>query len=733
MKWQFSRLWLVFFLFIPLSFLQAQEPKAPRPGLGLALSGGGAKGIAHIGVLKVLEEVGLRPDYISGTSMGSIIGGLYAIGYSPEQIEEIALSLDWDKMISDQISRQNISIEEKEEEAKYVFAFPIVKGSVELPKGLVSGQNISAMLSHLTWSVHGEKDFNEFPVPFRCIATDIERIEPVVLDSGFLPDAIRASMAIPTAFTPVEIGDRLLVDGGVLRNIPASDVKEMGADVIIGVDVTFGLYKRRELNDAFHIMEQATTFQMAQTNEQQRQICDLVISPDIENFGNFDFGYADTLIALGEAAARRNLPRLKALADSLNAFAPPRKPMKMQSNLRAIFVTKVEIQGLNRVSEHVVRGNLKIKDSSWVSTQRLEKGIERVYGTRFFERVSYKIQPEGIGAKLIISVIERSYNYFKVGINYDNHLAAAILLNTTFRNVLGEGSKLLLDLRLSKDPAFRATYSIHTTLRPNIGFVSRLWYNDFEANYYQQGDLAAIYNLGHLTGEFELQSGFSNRFAVSAGIRGESLFIDPQLDINDTVNLNFSLASLYSRINYDNLDRIDFPNNGARLSARFSRSLKAIDKSDLAHDQTFWQVTMQYEKYFSLLPRWVVAARLHGGHVAGGKIHPAFLMYLGDEIQRENNIFPFIGIDFMQYSGKSMLAAGLESRIELWDNKFLLLEGNVARHSQELKTLLKPDGLIYGWGVGVGLRSIIGPIEFVLSQSNKKQRFTGRLKIGYSF
>ncbi|NJK97054.1 MAG: hypothetical protein HC905_20920 [Bacteroidales bacterium] len=189
---------LILFFFIQVD-LPAQD-KGKRPQVGLVLSGGGAKGLAHIGVLKVLEEIGMPVDYISGTSMGSVVGGLYACGYSAKRIEYITRHLNWTELLLDEISRKNISIEEKEDFERYVGEFPIVKGRVAIPRALVDGQKVSMMLSHFTWPVHTINNFDSLPIPFRCIATDIENVRPVVLKNGFLPDAIRASMAIPSFF-----------------------------------------------------------------------------------------------------------------------------------------------------------------------------------------------------------------------------------------------------------------------------------------------------------------------------------------------------------------------------------------------------------------------------------------------------------------------------------------------------------------------------------------------------
>jgi len=313
-----------FLPFALVGILAAHTPAQempPRPRVGLAFSGGGAKGFAHIGVLKVLEELGLPIDCITGTSMGSVIGGLYAIGYTTDSLTALARRKDWPQFFNDAATRRDLPMEEKLWDGRYFATFPIRKGNVQLPGGLVAGQKISALLSRLTWSVHHLTDFRELPIPFACVATDLETGEAVTLDHGFLPEAIRASIAIPTVFTPVKLNNRLLVDGGLTRNLPAVDVRQLGADIVIGVDVGAPLSSEEKLNSFFSIIDQISSFRAAEINTVQRQSCDILITPELTGLTAGSFDRADTLIKRGEMAARRLLPRLRARGLIANAGA----------------------------------------------------------------------------------------------------------------------------------------------------------------------------------------------------------------------------------------------------------------------------------------------------------------------------------------------------------------------------------------------------------------------------
>ncbi|NJO69863.1 MAG: hypothetical protein HC830_11805 [Bacteroidetes bacterium] len=285
---------------------------------------------------------------------------------------------------------------------RYVGEFPIVKGRVAIPRALVDGQKVSMMLSHFTWPVHTINNFDSLPIPFRCIATDIENVRPVVLKNGFLPDAIRASMAIPSFFSPIEIDGMLLVDGGILRNFPVQDAKEMGADIIIGVEVSANLYTKDQLNSVVRIMDQVSSFQAARSNAEQAALCDILIKPDIGNYNMFSFEDIDSLILNGERAARKMLPQLKALVDSLKQFQYRYTRLRIPPDLDSIYIKSIHYEGLDKVSKNLVKGNFEIRDTGWIKLQELEHGIERLYGTRFFERVNYRLNPSLEGSELTL-------------------------------------------------------------------------------------------------------------------------------------------------------------------------------------------------------------------------------------------------------------------------------------------------------------------------------------------
>ncbi|MBN2830546.1 MAG: patatin-like phospholipase family protein, partial [Candidatus Cloacimonetes bacterium] len=354
-----------------------------RPKIGLVLSGGGAKGIAHIGVLKVLEEYGIKPDYISGTSMGAIIGALYSIGYTPDELESLIFEQNWPSLMTDKRERINLSLIELENDSKYQLNFPIDNWTISLPSGLVNGQNVITLLSSLTIPVHGIENFNELPIPFCCVGTDLETGKSVVMDHGTLSEAIRGSMSIPTAFSPSEWEEYLLLDGGLVNNFPVEEVRKMGAEIIIGVDISQSFAKRKELNNMVSVITQAISFRGYASTEEQRQYCDILIEPNLEDYNLLSFDKLRDIYNIGEYAARQKVPEIQALASILKEYN--RKRVKFPSKFKDDFLIKgIKFEGLKSIPTSAVRGWININTPAVVSVSKIESSIQRLISSRNF-------------------------------------------------------------------------------------------------------------------------------------------------------------------------------------------------------------------------------------------------------------------------------------------------------------------------------------------------------------
>jgi len=700
-------------------FSSLAQDTQPRKKIGLALSGGGAKGLAHVGVLKVLEEIGVPIDYIAGTSMGSIVGALYAIGYGVDELEKLALTTDWAGMFNDDISRRYIAMEEKIWDGRYITSFPIKKRSVKLPSGIVAGQKIANFLSRLTWSVHHISDFKQLPIPFVCVATDIITGEAVAIDSGFLPDAIRASMAIPTLLTPISMQDYLFVDGGLVRNLPAEDVKRLGADIIIGVDVSFTLLPPEDINSFLDIITQSLSFVEAQSRNKQYSLCDVLIQPDMEGMGMFSFRQAENLIQRGEAAARQMAPRIKALLDSLDIDAQDRY-IFIPPQVDSIYINNLKISGLQDVSKRMVLAGLNFNTPGWISATSLEQSIDRLYSSQFFERVTYELIPSDKGSSLIIHVIEKTINMFRFGLRYDSYFKAALLLNTTFRNFAEHGSNLVIDLRLGEESQIDFQYFVHTGLKRRVGLHARANYTTRTIDFYKNKQRESSMRVRSVTGESMFGSMFSTNVITGFGIKGEYSDIQPRIGPIDLAGQLNRFLAIYGLIWTDTFDRTLFPRNGHSM---YLRSTFADDR--VASNVSFVHHHLNWKGVIPLSPKTSALSRLQIGASAGSKIPLTYLFFLGGADS-------FEGLKYQERSGKHVQTFQLGIQHEIMSNRFILIRGNIGNTSNRWQNLFIRSRYVTGIGVTGGAVTPIGPIELTV-MGGSEHRLMLYFNLGYKF
>jgi len=367
------------------------------PRLGIALAGGGAKAAAAIGVLKVLKREGIPVSFVAGTSMGAGVGGMYAAGYSPDEIEKIFLANDWNDIFNDTPSRAFLTQEQKDAGSRYLLEFTFRDGMFRLPSGLTAGQKLMNLVASKTLaaSFEADLDFDRLPIPFRAVATDIETGNAVILSHGLIHEAIRASMAIPLVFQPIELDGKLLVDGGLVNNLPVDVVKAMGADVVIAVDSSSQPDDRQKLTSLFEIMNQSISMPIRKESDRQAALANLVIVPDTTAFSFTEFPAMKQIIAQGEAAAQAALPRIREL------MKPKQAPSVAVDNFR---ITNLEIQGNNIVSE----SRLRLAMALILSPRDIRKTLAQVYGVGPFSDVALTLEREGAGYRAVLTVVENA-------------------------------------------------------------------------------------------------------------------------------------------------------------------------------------------------------------------------------------------------------------------------------------------------------------------------------------
>jgi len=719
-------------LFIPLlASAQSTIPKTNlRPKVGLVLSGGGAKGFAHIGALKVLEEVGIQPDFIGGTSMGSIIGGLYSIGYDAKMLHDLVLKVDWDELLNDKISRRNLSIDEKAEDSRYILSFPVRKKRIELPAGLRSGQNVTNMLSKLTSSAFGYKSFIEFPTPFFCMAADIETGQQVILQDGYLPDAMRASMSIPTLFTPFELNDRLLVDGGLLNNFPVDVMKQHGADIIIGIDVQRNLYSKKELTSIRKIVDQMGSFLRNQSNIVNRKLTNYLIMPNLSHYSITDFTKADSMMEAGEQAARKMLPQFKLLADSLNqlGIARPKIPRVMIPD--RIPIREIKYEGLSKVPWRVVQNRLGIYIGDTLSVEDLSNAIDKVYASQYFDMVTYKLEPKDDGICLIVRLVEKDYGLFRVGIHYDNDFEASILFNAEFRNLLINGTKLSVDVGLGKNPRFSLLYYLNRGRWPNVGLSVKS--NALDVYSFDNlGDRTASFRYSEALIDLYTETILGNSSSIGFGVQYESINLSPSVISQRTGTIEESFLNLNSFFKVDTYDKAFYPSKGASLWME-AKLIKGIDENSVFKPSFVFDA--RYRNAFKISSKISIIPSLNVGVAISDSLPYQYRSFIGGANYGQfRNIFPFVGMNFMQRSDYSALVAGCDLQYEFHHNHFLILKYNIGKTEHKPENLLLIANSIQGIGLTYGYNSPLGPIEFTVMASNYTNKLLTFINLGYWF
>ncbi len=725
---------LLLLLFVSPSLIFAQQTDSIlniRPKVGLVLSGGGAKGFAHIGVIKVLEEAGIRPDFVGGTSMGSIIGGLYALGYDSESLKRLIAKVNWDELLNDKVSRRDFSIEEKGEDGRYIFSFPFRKKRFEMPAGLRSGQNISNLLSKLTSPAYRFTKFDEYPIPFYCVAADIEQGQSVLLNSGYLSDAMRASMSIPTLFTPIEINNRLLVDGGLFNNYPADIMKQQGADIIIGVDVQRTLFTKNELRSIKRVVEQMGNFLRNQTTLDNRKITDYLIQPEVKHYSITDFEKADSIIDSGERAARKILPSLLKLVDTLNTMGPaPRKipPAVMPDQL---IVRAIKYEGLKNVPERVVQNRLDIYVGDTVSIEELSKAIDRTYASQYFDIVTYKLEPKDDGICLVVRMIEKDYGLMRMGVHYDTDFEASLLFNADFRNVFINGSKLSVDLGLGRNPRFSLLYYLNNGRWPNIGTSIKTNILDVY-NYDGDGNKTASYRYSEMLIDVFAETIINNSMSAGFGGQFEMSSLRKAISPFQLGNVEQAFFNVYAFYKVDTYDRAFFPRKGGSLWIE-GKIVNGINKEVNEFDPATI-FTLKYRNAFKLSRNFSIIPSLNIGTAIADTLPFQHRYFLGGaNFGESRQIFPFMGMNLMQLSDYSALAFGCDFQYEFHRNNFLILKYSMGKTARKAEKLLYLSDAYQGIGLTYGYNSPIGPIELSMMISNRTKRLLSFINLGYWF
>ncbi len=555
----------------PARSLRAQDPP-PRPKIGLALGGGGARGIAHIGVIRALEEMNIPIDYIAGTSMGSIAGGLYACGFTPDEMEAVIESIKWETLFQDAPDRPEQSFRQKEDDFEHLipleFGLNFKKGGLVLPPGLIAGSKLGFVLDStlLPCSV---SNFDELRIPFRAVATDIQTGNPYVMTKGSLARAIRASMAIPAIFTPVELDGKLLVDGGEAQNLPVQTVKGMGADIVIAVNVgSSGAETAEKPTNVGAMIERLIDLPLQQNTQASARLADFVITPDLKGYTSADFIKGTEMIPLGYQATMADRAKLEKYAEPESVY----RTWKLGHDATKPplpFIDVIEIDPVPGVDPRRISYRVETKAGQVLDTKVLGSDLKRIYAMGIFEIVSYAIIPDGDRNILRITPTLKSWGptYLKLGLflGTDFQLVTQFdvvaLVEATQLNRLGGEWKTLVKVG--------TPLAVETRFFQPLNYKGRLflspfggWRQDLSRVFDEEGDALATYQvsrgavgmeLGYDFGTVaELRAGYVRAFGKARRKVGDVIF--PELDWDE--------GGFTARLEVDQLDNVNVPHAG---------------------------------------------------------------------------------------------------------------------------------------------------------------------------
>ncbi len=687
-----------------------------KPGIGLVLSGGGARGFAHIGTLKMIDSLNIPVDYIAGTSMGGIIAALYASGYSGDKIEEIARSSDWNELFTDRPSRSELPYLQKKDDGKFQIELGIEGFTPVIPGGLIGGQKIALRFANLVTTPEGMNNFDELHIPFRCVAVDLLSGKEVVLKKGPLSRAMRATMAIPTVFTPVEWGDSLLVDGGILNNFPADVAEEMGAEVIIGVNVGTPLQGKEELESIMAILNQTMVITDYQKQKKNLELCEFVIHPELTGYstGDFEMKKVNRIIDAGILAAREHYDNFIALKKQhiepfLNTNMVPRQKETYQKPV----IFEVRIVGNKRLPYLFIYRLLGIKPSDTFDINLLNERISYLYGLGYFEKIDYEIQRVNDEAiRLIITVREKPLRRLQIGFRYDDEYRLIGMLGILATNVPFPGIRMNAIHEFSG--LLRTEYTLAYPSRqlnlPVFPYI-RLSYKDIPVDIFDpfNGDKIAEYDDRAFTAGGGFGFLLSNDGILELEYHEEHVNINPDiagLDPEYFPSWKDRLRKFRMDLTIDQRDDVILPRNGL-----FINIMHDISSEVFSTDSSYHQLKAQFDLHNTPFAR-------HTFHLQGfvttyrGAL-PVYKFILNGGPHN------FIGMKYNQIEGHryGYLRAGY--RYEHKKDIFLKLIANAGLFDKARSFGFSRQKLFYGYGFGIKLLSIIGPFELTISRGSR--------------
>ena len=675
----------------------------PGPRIGLALSGGGARGLAHVGVLRALERAGVPIDAISGTSMGSLVGGLYAAGYSASDLEEIARGIDWTALFVDTPARSVMEPFDQVKGNPTLLSLPMHRGRIGLPSGVIAGQHVAELFARLTWPVQAVRDFRQLPIPFSAVATDITTGAAIVLDSGSLASVMRASMSLPSVFAPASLQGRILLDGGLVRSLPAQDVRALGADLVICSDVSEPLLDASELRTMLDVLNQAVGYHGNESTVEERKRCDVYIRPDLTGLDGFSFEHAADWIVRGDSATQLLAGRLHEIV--ARTGGPVRRPRGIPAEERTAIVRLggTRVTAATPDASRFVATTLALRPGDPVDPTRMQGAVTQVYESGLFETVTYSLATGDSGTVAVVMAQGENADRVGFGFRYDDHYNAALLFDATMRHLLGFGSTGRLSMRLGEQTRVALDVARGRTLSSQWVLGTGVSYLSSPLDFFEGRRRSAEATL-RVTSANVTVGGATRGGGVGVQLKGENARASAAIAAVDS-SATRTFASVAGLVWWDDLDRPAFPTHGATLRARYERA--AGGGAPFGR----WFVTGR--AVAPLSERLSIEAHAVGGAASPDSTIPLhYRFFLGSltpsAVLAESQV-SFAGLRLQERDGFAVAAAGVALQWEPAPNIFTTARvdvGDVARTFGDAV-----ESRVVGAGLSIGTRTLVGPVE----------------------
>jgi len=719
----------IFIIYILILFFNSSFGQKQGPKVGLVLSGGGAKGYAHIGVLKVLEKSGIRIDYISGTSMGATIGGLYASGYSANELDSILKKADFNKIIFNDKERKNIPLFDKTYKEKYILEIPFNNFNFQIPSAISKGQGALDYYTSLLSHVHSISDFSKLPIPFACVSVELSTGKEVVFENGFLPEAIMASGALPGLIEPFSINGVKYIDGGLINNFPAKLLKDKGMDIVIGVDLTQELKDQSEIIDLPELINQINNITISKGVDKQRPYSDITINPKLNGINVTDFNTKDSVVYKGTLEAEKYLELFKNIAKKQG-----RENYTEQKHIKKIEkfkINKIEIEGQDKFNVSFIKGKIGIKPPKEIVYQDIIEGINTLYSTGIYKTITYKLLDENQNGNhtLKLNVLENENKlFFKFGLHYDDTFKTGLLVNITQKSFIFNNSQLSLDGVFGDYPRYEANIYIDNGVYPSFGFSSK--YIRVPINF--NGVEEIEYKTEWFNQQFYLQSTLYDKYAFGLGIQHDYINAktknlpqnNPQVKLEDSY-----FISPYSYLRVDTRDNPNYPTQGMKFEAK--ASYLVASNSENFKPAIIFNSTLNYcisfLKHFTLQTRFSLGTSFdNSSFVYNNSIG-------GDFNQEFINHEKFYGMKIGEITAKHKFLIYSGIQYNIFKNNYLTLFGNIANLKNNFEDIQYFQYEHSGVGIMYGYDSPAGPITLRYSYSPSDKNNIISVALGYWF